>query len=61
MLTYSKLHKVLIVLSEHVQKEVGHLQLPKILHVPRVVSKVGQVGQHLFFRLCWRETSYESN
>lgn len=51
VLTHPKLHKVVVLLGEHVQEEVGHLQLPQMLHVTRVVRKVGQVGQHLLLRL----------
>lgn len=52
ILTHPKLHKVLILFSEHVQEEVGHLQLPQKLHVLWVVRKVGQVGKHLLLCLC---------
>lgn len=52
ILTHPKLHKVLILFSEHVQEEVGHLQLPQKLHVLWVIRKVGQVGQHLLLCLC---------
>lgn len=51
VLTHPKLHKVVVLLGEHVQEKVGHLQLPQMLHVTRVVRKVGQVGQHLLLRL----------
>lgn len=51
MFTHPKFHKVVILLSEHVQKEVSHLKLLQILHVLRVICKVGQVGQHLLLCL----------
>lgn len=49
--THPKLHKVLILLSQHVQEEVSHLQLPQILHVLWIVCKIGQISQNLFLCL----------
>lgn len=56
VLTHPKLHKILILLSEHVQKEVSHLKFLQVLHVLWVICKVGQVGQHLL--LCLWQKKY---
>lgn len=61
ILTHSKLHEVLILLSEHVQEEIGHLKLLQILHVIWVVRKVGQVSQHLLLRLWCSQMRNVSN
>lgn len=53
IVTYSKLHKVVIVFCEHVQEEISHLELPQVLHVLRIVGKVGQVGKNLLLCL-WK-------
>lgn len=61
MHTQAKLHKILILLSEHVQEEVSHLKFLQVLHVLWVICKVGQVGQHLLLRLWQRKESNINN
>lgn len=60
-LTHSKLHKVLVLFSQHVQEQVGYLQLLQILHVLWVVCKIGQISQHLLLCLWWNEKSRFKN
>lgn len=52
VLTHSKFHEGLVVLCQHVEEQVWHLELPQILVVLGVISEVGQVGQHLLLGLC---------
>lgn len=51
-LTHGKLHQALVVLAEHVEEQVQHLQLPEVLVVAGIVGEVGQVRQHLLLGLC---------
>lgn len=51
-LTHGKLHEGLVVLGEHIEEQVQHLELPEVLVVAGIVGEVGQVRQHLLLGLC---------
>lgn len=55
LLTHSELHKVFVLLSEHINEKVGHLKLLQEVHVSWVVGEVGQVGQNLLLRVYKRD------
>lgn len=59
VLTNSKLHKGLVVFSQHIEEQIQDLKLPEVLVVLGVIGKVGEVGQHLLLGLCKGEASRE--
>lgn len=59
VLTDSKLHKGLVVFSQHIKEQIQDLKLPEVLIIFGVVGEVGEVGQHLLLGLCKGEASCE--
>lgn len=51
-LTKCKFHKIVIILSQHVQKQIQDPELPQIFIILGVISKIGQISQHLLFGIC---------